>query len=128
MMTAWMASLGLPLMAGFVAEVAIMIAFWMAFGWWVILPALTLIITATYYLWSMQRTIFEGGEEGELPDSLHGDEPVDVSWHENSGMFILAVFAILLGVLPFIFFDMMSSYSYEFVNEILLDVLNEVIP
>ena len=44
MMLGWMASLGLPMMAGFVAEVAIMIAFWMAFGWWVILPALTLII------------------------------------------------------------------------------------
>ena len=76
----------------------------------------------------MQRTIFEGGDEGELPESLHGDEPVDVSWHENSGMFILAFFAILLGILPFIFFDMMSAYSNEFVSEVLLDVLNEVIP
>jgi NADH-quinone oxidoreductase subunit M len=127
MMTAWMASLGLPLMAGFVAEVTIMIAFWMAFGWWVILPALTLIITAAYYLWSMQRTIFEGGDEGELPDSLH-DEPVDISWHENAGMFAMAVCAVILGVLPFIFFDMMSSYSNYFVTEVLLDVLNEVIP
>jgi len=127
MMTAWMGSLGLPLMAGFVAEVAIMIAFWLAFGWWVILPALTLIITATYYLWSMQRTIFEGGDEGELPDTLH-DEPVDISWHENAGMFVLAVFAIILGVLPFLFFDMMSAYSTDFVSEVLLDVLNEVKP
>jgi len=107
--------------------VTIMIAFWMAFGWWVILPALTLIITAAYYLWSMQRTIFEGGDEGELPDSLH-DEPVDISWHENAGMFAMAVCAVILGVLPFIFFDMMSSYSNYFVTEVLLDVLNEVIP
>ncbi|MBS71560.1 MAG: dehydrogenase [Thermoplasmata archaeon] len=128
MMTAWMGSLGLPLMAGFVAEVAIMIAFWMAFGWWVILPALTLIITAAYYLWSMQRTIFEGGEDGQLPDSLYGEDPVDISWHENTGMFVLAVFAVLLGILPFIFFDMISAYSNEFVSGILLDVLNEVKP
>jgi NADH-quinone oxidoreductase subunit M len=128
MMTAWMASLGLPLMAGFVAEIAIMIAFWMTFGWLVILPALTLIITAAYYLWSMQRTIFEGGEEGELPESLHGEDPVDITWHENAGMIILAGFAVLLGILPFIFFDMMSAYSSAFVSEILLDVLNEVRP
>jgi NADH-quinone oxidoreductase subunit M len=128
MMTAWMASLGLPLMAGFVAEIAIMIAFWMTFGWLVILPALTLIITAAYYLWSMQRTIFEGGEEGELPESLHGEDPVDITWHENAGMIILAGFAVLLGILPFIFFDMMSAYSSEFVSQVLLDVLNEVRP
>jgi len=128
MMTAWMASLGLPLMAGFVAEIAIMIAFWMAFGWLVILPALTLIITAAYYLWSMQRTIFEGGEEGELPESLHGEDPVDITWHENAGMIVLAGFAVLLGILPFIFFDMMSAYSGEFVSQVLLDVLNEVRP
>ena len=57
MMLGWMASLGLPLLAGFVAEIAIMIAFWMTFGWLVIWPALTLIITAVYYLTSMQRTI-----------------------------------------------------------------------
>jgi NADH-quinone oxidoreductase subunit M len=31
MMLGWMASLGLPLLAGFVAEVAIMIAFWMTY-------------------------------------------------------------------------------------------------
>lgn len=128
MMTAWMGSLGLPLLAGFVAEVTIMIAFWMAFGWWVILPALTLIITAAYYLWSMQRTIFEGGETGQLPDTMHGEEPVDLTWHENMGMFVLAAFAVLLGVMPFIFFDMMSGYSGEYVSEVLLDALNEVIP
>ncbi|GIS43501.1 MAG: hypothetical protein Ct9H90mP16_05710 [Candidatus Poseidoniales archaeon] len=39
MMVGWMGSLGLPLMAGFVAEVAVLIAFYMAFGWWVLFPA-----------------------------------------------------------------------------------------
>jgi NADH:ubiquinone oxidoreductase subunit 4 (subunit M) len=76
----------------------------------------------------MQRTIFEGGEEGELPESLHGEDPVDITWHENAGMIILAGFAVLLGILPFIFFDMMSAYSGEFVSQVLLDVLNEVRP
>jgi len=127
MMTAWMGSLGLPMMAGFVAEVVIMIAFWLTFGWWVILPALTLIITAAYYLWSMQRTIFEGGDEGQLPDTLH-DDPVDITWHENLGMFILAGLSVLLGVLPFLFFDMMSSYASTFVDGFVLELLGEVLP
>ena len=89
MMLGWMASLGLPLLAGFVAEIAVMIAFWMTFGWLVIWPALTLIITAVYYLTSMQRTIFEGGDPhvGVLPDTMHGEEPRDITWHENAGMF-----------------------------------------
>lgn len=111
MMFSWMASLGLPLLAGFVAEIALLIAFWKAFGWLVILPGITLAITAAYYLWSMQRTIFEGGLEGELPDSLGGDEPVDISRWEGSGMMIMALLIVLFGVLPWIVFDMMSGYS-----------------
>ena len=126
MMLGWMASLGLPLLAGFVAEVAVMIAFWMTFGWLVILPALTLIITAVYYLTSMQRTIFEGGDPhvGVLPESLHGEEPRDITWHENAGMFILAAFTVLFGILPFIFWDMMSDWSTEFMLETLVDAMN----
>ena len=120
MMLGWMASLGLPMMAGFVAEVAVMIAFWMTFGWWVLLPALTLIITAVYYLTSMQRTIFESSHprEGQLLDTLHHD-PRDITWHENAGMVILGALTVLFGVLPFFFWDMMSYWSTE-VMEVLL--------
>ncbi len=126
MMLGWMASLGLPLLAGFVAEVAVLIAFWMTFGWLVIFPALTLIITAVYYLNSMQKTIFEGGDPhvGVLPDSLHGEEPRDITWHENTGMFILAAMTVLFGIMPFIFWDMMSDWSTEFMLETLIDAMN----
>ena len=120
MMLGWMASLGLPMMAGFVAEVAIMIAFWMTFGWWVLLPALTLIITAVYYLTSMQKTIFESGDphEGKLPETLD-HEPRDITWNENAGMAILGALTILFGVLPFFFWDMMSYWSTEVMQELL---------
>ena len=129
MMTAMMGSLGLPLLAGFVAELAIMVAFYLAFGWWVILPALTLIVTAAYYLWSIQRTLFEGGDEGELPESLGDEKPVDITWHENSGMFILAAMSALIGIMPFLFFDMMSGYAGGFFGEAapsLLEILNSL--
>ena len=100
-------------MAGFVAEVAVLIAFYMAFGWWVLLPAVTLIVTATYYLWSMQRTIFEGDGEAQLPPTMHGDEPRDITWHENTGMLILGVLAVIYGIYPDFFgmFEMMSDWA-----------------
>ncbi len=119
MMVGWMGSLGLPLMAGFVAEVAVLIAFYMAFGWWVLFPAITLIVTAAYYLWSMQRTIFEGGRDdhdhpiSKLPSTLHGESPRDITWHENTGMLILGVLAVVYGIYPDFFgmFEMMSDWA-----------------
>ena len=121
MMVGWMGSLGLPLMAGFVAEVAVLIAFYMAFGWWVLLPAVTLIVTAAYYLWSMQRTIFEGGGEAQLPPTMHGDEPRDITWHENTGMLILGVLAVIYGIYPDFFgmFEMMSDWSTLLVENVI---------
>ncbi len=120
MMLGWMASLGLPMMAGFVAEVAVMIAFWMTFGWWALLPAMTLIITAVYYLTSMQRTIFESNDphQGKLPETLD-HHPRDITWHENAGMAILGALTILFGILPFFFWDMMSYWSIEVIENVL---------
>ena len=105
-------------MAGFVAEVAILISFWMTFGWLVLLPTMTLIITAVYYLSSMQKTIFESNnpQSGILPDTMKGEEPRDISWHENLGMLILASFTVIFGILPFIYWDMMADWSSEIMN------------
>ena len=121
MMVGWMGSLGLPLMAGFVAEVAVLIAFYMAFGWWVILPALTLIITAAYYLWSMQRTIFEGGGESQLPPTMRDEKPRDITWHENTGMLILGALAVIYGIYPDFFgmFEMMSDWASLLVENVI---------
>jgi len=125
MMLGWMASLGLPLLAGFVAEIAILIAFWMTYGWLVLLPALTLIITAAYYLNSMQRTIFESNdpEHGILPDTLHGEDPSDLTWHENAGMLTLAAMTALFGIMPFIFWDMMSDWSSGFIIDTMIEAM-----
>ena len=114
MMFSWMASLGLPLLAGFVAELMLMIAYWPVYGWWILLPGAVLAITAAYYLWSMQRTIFEGGDEGQPPESLHGETPPDITMSENIGMIILAIFTVLFGVFPFIALGMMDDWTVEF--------------
>ena len=112
MMFAWMGSLGLPLLAGFVAEFLLLIAFWHAgFQWWILPIGATLAITAAYYLWSMQRTIFEGGEHGQLPATLEGQEVPDLDPWERAGMLIMAALTILFGVLPFLVLDMMNAWS-----------------
>ena len=111
MMFAWMASLGLPLLAGFVAELMVMIAYWHEYGWWILLPGFVLAITAAYYLWSMQRTIFEGGDEGQPPESLNGETPPDITTSENIGMIILAFFTVLFGIFPFIALGMMDQWT-----------------
>ncbi|MDP6865046.1 MAG: NADH-quinone oxidoreductase subunit M [Candidatus Poseidoniaceae archaeon] len=114
MMFAWMASLGLPLLAGFVAELMVLLAYWAIYGWWILLPGLALAITATYYLWSMQRTIFEGGDEGQPPATLLGENPPDLTLPENIGMIILAFFTVLFGVFPFIALGMMDDWTVAF--------------
>ena len=80
------------------------------------LPAFVLVITAAFYLWSIQRTIFEGGDEGQPPESLHGETPPDISGHENVALFLLALLIVLFGVMPFIALDMMNSWSNTLVE------------
>ena len=120
MMFAWMASLGLPLLAGFVAELMVMIAFWPEYGWWILLPGAVLAITAAYYLWSMQRTIFEGGDEGQPPESLHGETPPDITLPENIGMIILAIFTVIFGIFPFIALGIMGDWTEVFFRTVLI--------
>jgi len=111
MMFSWMASLGLPLLAGFVAELMILIAYWPIYGWWILLPGAVIAITGAYYIWSMQRTIFEGGDEGQPPKSLNGEIPPDITIPENIGMIILAVFIVIFGIFPFIVLGMMDDWT-----------------
>ena len=131
MMFAWMASLGLPLLAGFVAELMMLIALWYflaAEGWsvfWMVGPALVLAITAGYYLWSMQRTIFEGGDETQPPESLHGEPAPDIANPEKLAMLILAFFTIVFGVMPWIALDMMHDWTVQIFEGLILPILGE---
>jgi NADH-quinone oxidoreductase subunit M len=131
MMFAWMASLGLPLLAGFVAELMMFIALWYfidANGWsvfWMVGPALVLAVTAAYYLWSMQRTIFEGGDETQPPASLHGEPVPDLASPEKLAMLILAAFTILFGVMPWIGLDMMHDWTKQIFDGLILPILGD---
>ena len=77
-------------------------------------PALVLALTAAYYLWSMQRTIFEGGEHGQPPANMIGKPIPDISDSEKFAMLILAFFTILFGIMPWIGLDMMDDWTKQF--------------
>jgi len=59
----------------------------------------------------MQRTIFEGGDETQPPESLHGEPVPDIDNSEKFAMLLLAGFTILFGIMPWIFLDMMSEWT-----------------
>ena len=109
MMVAFMASLGLPGLVGFVAEFSVFLGVYQGFeayfgsGLWVLIPAVAIVITAGYYLFAMQRAMFGPEEEvaGEMKD-LHSFEILPLA--------VLVFFIALLGILPYLLFDPILSW------------------
>jgi NADH-quinone oxidoreductase subunit M len=97
MMIGFMASLGLPGMVGFVAEFSIFTATFEAWGWLLLLPIISVAITAAYYIWAMQRTLF-----GPLTKDVDMDHVHDVSWFEGIPLGVLSVLIVLFGIMPFL--------------------------
>jgi len=109
----FLASLGLPGMVGFVAEFSVFTATFDAFEWILILPIASVAITAGYYLWALQRTMF-----GEMTDRIDTTNIQDTSWYEAAPLAILCVLIVVFGVLPGLVMDLITP-STEIVVELL---------
>ncbi|UCD92266.1 MAG: NADH-quinone oxidoreductase subunit M [Methanobacteriota archaeon] len=103
MMVAFLASLGLPGLVGFVAEFTVFIGTWEVFGWWIFIPIVSVVVTAGYYLFAMQRAIF--GPFNKKIEKLH-----DIKWFEAAPLSVLSTLFAVFGILPFIFMN--SIYSW----------------
>jgi NADH-quinone oxidoreductase subunit M len=103
MMVAFLASLGLPGLVGFVAEFTVFIGTWEVFGWWIFIPIISVVVTAGYYLFAMQRAIF--GPFNKKIEKLH-----DIKWFEAAPLSVLSILFAVFGILPFIFMN--SIYSW----------------
>lgn len=88
-----LASAGLPGMVQFIAEFLIFVETYRLLGLFVLLPLLTVIITAGYYLWALRRAIF--GEVAPAVASGH-----DVKAYEFWPMLALILLIIFFGVWP----------------------------
>jgi len=96
------AALGLPGLCGFVGEFMVVLATW-NFNWvFAVIAALTVVITAAYVLWTVQRVFF-------------GTNPVykdysDLSLREILCITPLVVLAVVFGVWPQLLLDWMQPH------------------
>ncbi len=104
----FLASLGLPGMMGFVAEFAIFAAIWESFGWWILVPIWSILITAGYYLWALQRAYY--GPEVRHPD-VDWTHMHDLPRTERWPMAFLVVLAIVFGVLPALLMGQVDDWT-----------------
>ncbi|MDH5400978.1 MAG: NADH-quinone oxidoreductase subunit M [Candidatus Heimdallarchaeota archaeon] len=115
------ASAGLPGLAGFVSEFNVFIGlfankelmasndkfFIFPFLPYVIIPVLavlSIIVTAGYYLWAIQKVIFL-----EQTDELENSTPA--KWWEIQPVFILAIFTVILGLFPNTVWMVLDSWT-----------------
>ncbi len=104
----FLGSLGLPGMMGFIAEFTMFAAIWEAFGWWIMVPIWSVLITAGYYLWALQRT-FYGSEKRHV--EVDWDHIHDVVPGEQWPMVVLVILAIALGILPAVLTGQMGEWT-----------------
>ncbi len=100
MVVGFLASLGLPGMIGFVAEFSVFTATYNYIGFWVLIPIITVGLTAAYYLWAMQRTIF-----GEMTTKVETEHIHDAYWFEMAPIAVLVGLIVLFGIWPNLIFQ-----------------------
>ncbi len=96
-----LASVGLPGTAGFVGEILILVGVYQVNTWVAALAALGVILGAAYMLWLYRRTVFGRLEKDDLKQIM------DMDGREIAIFAPLVVLAILMGVYPAPFLDVM---------------------
>lgn len=95
-------SLGLPALAGFVAEITVFLGAFERFEWAVLASIIGVVLSAGYVLWTLQRVTFGPvkHEWDDLPDQNR--------WWEHSAVAGLAAAVILFGVYPALLMDIIA--------------------
>lgn len=91
----FLASLGLPGLVSFAAEFMVLASVFTTWGAWLILPILSVVITAGYYLWALQRSMF-----GPLTEQIDTAHLRDVDWYEGVPVGVLIALIAVFGILP----------------------------
>jgi NADH-quinone oxidoreductase subunit M len=96
------ASLGLPALAGFIAEVTVFLGSFERYEWATLMATGGVVLSAGYILWTLQRVVFERpkAEWDHVTDQQH--------WWEHSAVLGLAAVVVLLGVYPALMMDMIG--------------------
>ncbi|HOX45599.1 MAG TPA: NADH-quinone oxidoreductase subunit M [Myxococcota bacterium] len=104
----FMASLGLPGLNGFISEALCFLGAFPVFTVLTVISASAVIITAAYYLWTIQRMFL-----GPLNERYKGLK--DLLWRERLTLYPLAALMLLLGFYPMPILDLMQHGLHELV-------------
>ena len=105
------ASLGLPGLAGFVSEFLVLTGSMATLPWHTVFAATAVIITAAYYLWTIQR-IFLGSlnpKYAHLPD---------LNWRERFTLYPLGALAVVFGFYPNVLLKLINTDLYALLRNI----------
>ena len=102
MVFAGFASLGLPALAGFIAEVTVFLGSFQKYEWAVLMSIIGVVLSAGYILWMLQRVVF-----GPVKHEWDGLKD-QTQWWEHSVVLGLAGLVVLLGVYPALMMDMIG--------------------
>ena len=98
---AFMASLGLPGLAGFISEALCFLGAFPVFRVLTIISATAVVITAAYYLWTMQRMFL--GKLNEKYKDMEG-----LKWRERLTLYPLGVIIVVMGFFPMPILDLIN--------------------
>jgi NADH-quinone oxidoreductase subunit M len=113
-------SLGLPGLSGFVAEVLVFLGSFNSSingglipTWFTVVAVLSLVLTASYYLWTIQRMFL-----GKLwtRDKAAMAELMDLDTREYLMLVPMVLLIILFGVMPSLMLDYINTSSSHFVD------------
>jgi NADH-quinone oxidoreductase subunit M len=102
MTIAFFAALGLPGLSGFISEAFSLLGAFRTFQVMTIVASVTIVLTAAYMLWVLQRVFL-----GALPEKWQG--LTDMDGRETFMLASLAAIVILLGIYPAPALDLMTS-------------------
>ncbi|MCZ6774850.1 MAG: NADH-quinone oxidoreductase subunit M [Ignavibacteria bacterium] len=111
MTVAFFAALGLPGLSGFISEAFSLLGAFQTFRTLTIISVITIVLTAGYMLWVLQRVFL-----GSLPEKWKG--LTDINGREMAMLAPLAAIVIFLGIYPSPVLDLMNS-SMNFLAELL---------
>ena len=96
----FLASLGLPGLVSFAAEFMVFAAVFFKWEMWIFVPIAAVAVTAAYYLWALQRSMF-----GPMTDKIDTSHLKDVDWYEGIPVAVLVVLIAVFGVFPSLVFS-----------------------
>lgn len=108
---AFMASLGLPGLCGFIAEALCLIGAFSAFKILTVISAVSVIITAAYYLWTMQRMFL-----GHINERYIGYP--DLNARERLTLYPLTLIIVVLGFYPMPILNIINPSIHSLINSI----------